>query len=93
MEPVRRSFEWTYSVDPYGFTHSTYAPADATGVGELMRGETPQVMLPWTPASYPAVGTLPPGLGAAAAPAAAINTLESPPRVKARRSFASRNGG
>jgi len=88
--PVTHPLAWSYTVDPYGWAVST-VPAGAVydGGGELIRGVQPQVRLPWTPLSYPAVGSRPVGLGPAAAPAAAVRQ----PRVKPRTSFAHRLGG
>lgn len=68
-----RAIGWDYDVNPYnGMAVSTYPPA-TTPVWLLEQGVTPQVALPWTPQSFPAVGREP-GMGAAAAPAAAIKT-------------------
>jgi hypothetical protein len=90
--PVTHPLAWSYTVDPYGWAVANFPPAaQYNGGGELLRGIAPQVRLPWNPLAYPAVGSLPPGLGAAAAPAAAIN--ENPARVKAPRPFAHRLGG
>ena len=70
-----RAIGWDYDVNPYtGMAISTYPPA-TTPVWALEQGVTPQVALPWTPLSYPAVGREPsyrPDLGPASAPAAAL---------------------
>jgi hypothetical protein len=54
-------FQWNYTVDPYTGWPVSLVPQATSPSATLLRGGTPTVILARTPASYPALGTYPPG--------------------------------